>query len=128
MLIFAFDFRFCFYLLAGYATSIDPELRDTFGYEILSTWVHRSGKFSAANLDSLRRQFIPYAREGLGEGNARSARLCRRARTGQQPGAVGSVDRTAEKSGSTRDPGTGELVEAFRKPVYFVFGWAPKLV
>ena len=67
MLIFAFDFRF--HLLAVYATSIDPELRDTFGYEILSTWIHRSGKFSAADLDSLRRQFIPYAREGLGEVN-----------------------------------------------------------
>ena len=53
--------------LAGFVTSIDSELRDNFGYEILANWIHRSGKLSAGDFDALRKAFMPYALAGIGE-------------------------------------------------------------
>ncbi len=53
--------------LTGYVTSSDAELRDSFGYEILANWIHRSGKFSPADLQVLSRQLTPHLLLGLGE-------------------------------------------------------------
>lgn len=53
--------------LAGFVTSIDPELRDSFGYEILANWIHRSGKLSASDFDALRKAFLPHGLTGISE-------------------------------------------------------------
>ena len=53
--------------LAGFVTSTDAELRDTFGYEILANWIHRSGKLSESDLDALRKIFLTFALAGIGE-------------------------------------------------------------
>ena len=53
--------------LAGFVTSTDAELRDTFGYEILTNWIHRSGKLSTADLDALCKVFLTFALAGIGE-------------------------------------------------------------
>jgi hypothetical protein len=53
--------------LASLVSATDPELRDTFGYEILTNWIHRSGKLSVYDLDTLRRSFLPFALVQLGE-------------------------------------------------------------
>jgi hypothetical protein len=53
--------------LSRFVTSTDPELRDSFGYEILAKWIHRSGKLSSNDLDALRKAFIPFGLTGIGE-------------------------------------------------------------
>ncbi|MEO8384661.1 MAG: DUF2785 domain-containing protein [Betaproteobacteria bacterium] len=58
--------------LGGLVSNPDPELRDTFGYEILAYWIHRSGKLSAADFDVLRKSFLPHISHGLGEAGSDS--------------------------------------------------------
>ncbi|MEQ1517136.1 MAG: DUF2785 domain-containing protein [Usitatibacteraceae bacterium] len=53
--------------LSAFVTSADSELRDAFGYEILANWIHRSGRLSTADLDALRRAFLPHVLSGIGE-------------------------------------------------------------
>ena len=53
--------------LASLVSATDPELRDTFGYEILANWIHRSGKLASYDLDALRQSFLPFALFQLGE-------------------------------------------------------------
>ena len=53
--------------LASFVSSPDPEIRDSFGYEILANWIHRSGKFSTSELNALHQTFLPYVLKGIGE-------------------------------------------------------------
>ncbi|MCY7386977.1 MAG: DUF2785 domain-containing protein [Burkholderiales bacterium] len=53
--------------LASLVSATDPEWRDTFGYEILANWIHRSGKLSIYDLDTLRKSFVAHAMTNLGE-------------------------------------------------------------
>jgi hypothetical protein len=46
--------------------STNPELRDTFGYEIVATWVYRDGRLSPAELEALRRKLQANLKIGLG--------------------------------------------------------------
>jgi hypothetical protein len=53
--------------LAGFVGATDSELRDSFGYEILANWIHRSGQLSPRDLDALRGVFLPHVAKGIGE-------------------------------------------------------------
>ena len=46
--------------------STDPELRDTFGYEIVAAWIYRDGRLTAPELEALRRKLQANLKIGLG--------------------------------------------------------------
>ena len=53
--------------------STDPELRDTYGYEILARWVYRDERLSPAELMAVRKKLLAGLAAGIGESGTDSA-------------------------------------------------------
>ena len=58
--------------LVTFSALPDPELRDTIGYETFWRWLHRSGRFTAAELDAVRSTLTKNVLAGVGEQNTDS--------------------------------------------------------
>lgn len=61
--------------LSSYLSSTDPELRDTFGYEITAAWIYRDRKFSPTELRVLLETWEKNLSKGVGESGTDSVFL-----------------------------------------------------